>query len=419
MRISKAYTWIPGYHLWIMVFAISLLLLGALTRLSRIGYSGESIENQYLVSKGNNYPPVIAYWICGTKGDREKMLRLLKAVYHPRNQYLLQLDADSSDSEREELLVSVRSERVFRAYENVHVLGKSYTVNQMGPSALAATLHAAALLLKISTDWDWFITLSSSDYPLMSQDDLLHAFTFLPRDLNFVHFTNKTSWIWKEREKVNQIVVDPSLHNPIRKSPLFYAVETRETPDAFTLFEGSPWVILSRAFVEYCVEGWDNFPRKLLMYFSNLAYPLESYFHTVLCNIAEFQNTTVDNDLRYIIWNTAQGAPDVLNMFHYNKMVASGAVFARPFQEGDRVLQKIDKKILKRPPNGLIPGEWCSDNGRKNQSMEASSKEEYLCSTRGNINAVKPGSYGIKLGHFLKKLVSEGRLRSTQCPFTI
>lgn len=40
------------------------------------------------------------------------------------------------------------------------------------------------------------------------------------------------------REKVNQIVVDPSLHNPIRKSPLFYAVETRETPDAFTLFEG-------------------------------------------------------------------------------------------------------------------------------------------------------------------------------------
>lgn len=170
MRISKAFTWISGYHLWIIVLAVCILLLGTLTRLSQIGYSGESIEYQYLVSKGNSHPPVIAYWICGTKGDKEKMLRLLKAVYHPRNQYLLQLDADSLDSEREELLVSVRSERMFRAFENVNVLGKSYTVNQMGPSALAATLHAAALLLKISTDWDWFITLSSSDYPLMSQD---------------------------------------------------------------------------------------------------------------------------------------------------------------------------------------------------------------------------------------------------------
>lgn len=171
--------------------------------------------------------------------------------------------------------------------------------------------------------------------------------------------------------------------------------------------------------MEYCVQGWDNFPRKLLMYFSNVAYPLESYFHTVLCNIAEFQNTTVDNDLRYIIWDTAKGAPDVLNMFHYDKMVASGAVFARPFQEGDRVLHKIDKIILKRPPNGLTPGEWCSDNGRKNQSMETSSTQEYLRSTLGNINAVKPSSYGIKLGQFLKKLVREERLRTTQCPFTV
>nr|POF03207.1 beta-glucuronosyltransferase glcat14c [Quercus suber] len=342
MRISKVHSWIPGYHLWIL-------------------------PPKIIPSKGNGYPPVIAYWIFGTKGESRKMLRLLKAIYHPRNQYLLQLDAESSGHERGELALSIQSEKVFEAFGNVNVVGKSYAVNQMGASALGATLHAAALLLKISTDWDWFITLSASDYPLMTQDDLLHAFTFLPRDLNFVHYTNKTSWIWKERKLSNQIVVDPSLHNQ-KSSPLFYAVETRETPDAFELFGGSPWVILTRAFMEYCIRGWDNSPRKLLMYFSNVAYPLESYFHTVLCNAADFQNTTVDNDL----------------------------------------------SVLNRPPNGLVPGEWCIEKGM-NRSTETSKQHEELCSTWGNINAIKPGSYGIKLGVLLSELAREGTLRTSPC----
>jgi hypothetical protein len=38
---------------------------------------------------------------------------------------------------------------------------------------VASTLHAAAILLKKSKDWDWFINLSSSDYPLVTQDGML------------------------------------------------------------------------------------------------------------------------------------------------------------------------------------------------------------------------------------------------------
>jgi hypothetical protein len=35
---------------------------------------------------------------------------------------------------------------------------------------VANTLHAAAILLREGADWDWFINLSSSDYPLVTQD---------------------------------------------------------------------------------------------------------------------------------------------------------------------------------------------------------------------------------------------------------
>ena len=39
-----------------------------------------------------------------------------------------------------------------------------------GPTMVANTLHAAAILLREGGDWDWFINLSASDYPLVTQD---------------------------------------------------------------------------------------------------------------------------------------------------------------------------------------------------------------------------------------------------------
>ena len=174
--MSKISSWLSGYRPWIVVCATTLVLLGGLSRSNNqdeISVTTSKFQKPVTVRlpyKGYGYPPVLAYWISGTNGDSKKMLRLLKAIYHPRNQYLLQLDAGSSEYERAELTLSVQSESAFQAFGNVIVEGESYAVNRMGSSALAATLHAAALFLKINTDWDWFIPLSASDYPLMTQD---------------------------------------------------------------------------------------------------------------------------------------------------------------------------------------------------------------------------------------------------------
>ncbi|ONI14998.1 hypothetical protein PRUPE_3G020200 [Prunus persica] len=415
MRVSNTFGWFSGCHLWLLAFAACLVLLGALSRSSHKVFSMEGSKYQLSMKtplKGSGYPPVFAYWICGTNGESEKILRLLKAIYHPRNQYLLQLDAGSSDYDRGQLALYVQSEKVFQAFGNVNVVGKSYALNQMGSSALAATLHAAALLLKLSADWDWFITLSASDYPLIPQDDLLHAFTLLPRNTNFIHFTNKTGW--KEQKNMDRIVVDPSLYLQ-ESTPLMYAVENRSMPDAFKIFGGSPWMILTRDFMEYCVKGWDNFPRKLLMYISNVPYPLESYFHTVICSSTEFQNSVVNNDLRYIVWDSnALGESQVLSMSHYDQMLASGAAFARPFQADDPVLNKIDENVLNRSSKGLVPGEWCPDLGIS-KSLENSTAQEELCPAWDNINSVKPGPRGISLRELLPKLAVEGRFTTSHC----
>lgn len=175
-------------------------------------------------------------------------------------------------------------------------------------------------------------------------------------------------------------------------------------------------MILTRAFMEYCVHGWDNLPRKLLMFFSNVAYPLESYFHTVLCNSPEFQNTTVDNNLRYSLWDTDPSESQLLDMSYYDTMLETGAAFARPFGEGDLVLEKIDDLILNRSSNGLVQGEWCS-SPEMNKTTKVSEAEEELCSICGNIDNVKPGLYGIKLKTMLAELVSNREFRASPCQF--
>lgn len=399
--------------LWIGVaaFVVVAVILGAFSRcFLDVNIWGSDQQFEVLTrvpSKGPGRPPVLAYWISGTGGESKKMMRLVKAVYHPRNRYLLHLDAASDASERIGLARSVQSERLFKAFGNVDVVGKTYAVDQTGASAVAAVLHGAAVLLRICQDWDWFITLSASDYPLVTQDDLLHVFTSVPRDLNFIDHTSDLGW--KEAGRFDKIVVDPNLYMS-KTTQIFFATETRKTPDAFKLFTGSPWVMLTRSFLEHCIYSWDNLPRKILMYFSNAPYSIEAYFQTVICNTPEFQNTTVNEDLRFFLWDDPpRPEPIALNQSHYKPMMKSGAAFARPFLQDEAVLDRLDEKVLRRPPNGVARGKWCSGL--------IGSEEDDPCSSWGDIDEVRPGKWAKRMKSLMSHIVSDDRLHLDQCKF--
>ena len=135
------------------------------------GYFVESdIQRSLNVSVVKREAPRFAYLISGTKGDSRRMMRTLEAVYHPRNQYLLHLDLEAPPRERLELANAVKADPIFREVENVRVMSQSNLVTYKGPTMIACTLQAIAILLKESSEWDWFINLSASDYPLMTQD---------------------------------------------------------------------------------------------------------------------------------------------------------------------------------------------------------------------------------------------------------
>lgn len=332
------------------------------------------------------------------------MVRLLLAVYHPRNWYLLHLGADASDQERMELASAINAVPVVRAFGNVDVLGKPTRLTYMGSTHLAATLRAVAILLKVDAGWNWFLELSASDYPLLTQDDLLHVFSSVSRDLNFIDHTSDLGW--KESQRFHPIIVDPSIYLA-RKSQIFHATEKRPTPEDFKLFTGSRWITLSRSFLEYCIMGWDNLPRTLLMYFNNVILAEEGYFHSVICNTPEYMNSTVNSDLRYMIWdNPPKMEPHFLNTSDFDLMIQSGAAFARQFQKDDPVLDMIDEKILKRGRYRAAPGTWCS--GRRSWWMDP-------CSRWGDVNVMKPGPWAKKFEETITNLLDDLSSQTNQC----
>lgn len=357
-----------------------------------------------LVQHGLHYPPAFGYYIFGGRGDKDRIFRLLLAVYHPRNRYLLQLGADASDEERFRLAVALKSVPAIRSFGNVDVIGKPDRFSYMGATHIAATLHAAAVLMKVDPGWDWFIVLSASDYPLVTQDDLSHVFSSIRRDLNFIDHTSDLGW--KEGQRIQPIVVDPGLYLA-RRTQIFHATEKRAIPDAFKIFTGSPWIVLSRSFLEFCLFGWDNLPRTLLMYFNNVMLAEESYFHSVICNSPEFKNTTVNGDLRYMIWDSPpKMEPHFLNTSDYNQMAQSGAAFARQFKNDDPVLDMVDEKILKRGRYRAAPGAWCT--GRRSWWMDP-------CSQWGDVNVLKPGPQAKKFEETITNLLDDLNSQSNQC----
>lgn len=136
------------------------------------GYFIESDLKKSLETNGNSERglPRLAYLISGTKGDSHRMMRTLQAVYHPRNQYILHLDLEAPPRERLELAASVKADPTFHELDNVRVMAQSNLVTYKGPTMIACTLQAISILLKESAEWDWFVNLSASDYPLVTQD---------------------------------------------------------------------------------------------------------------------------------------------------------------------------------------------------------------------------------------------------------
>ncbi|MBA0813059.1 hypothetical protein Gohar_026942, partial [Gossypium harknessii] len=205
-------------------------------------------------------------------------------------------------------------------------------------------------------------------------------------------------------KRLKPIIVDTG-HYLLEKDEIFYVTQKRVLPNSFRLFSGSAFAILTRSFIEFCILGTDNFPRTLLMYLANMPYSFTNYFPTILCN-SKFKSTVINHNLQYVAFNMSSSKKKLSSrdLVEFNAMIQTGDAFATQFKFDDPVLDRIDRKILKRKPGRVVQGGWCL-------GIPAND----TCSVWGDADILRPGKGAKRLERRIVKLLSGDRFRSQQC----
>lgn len=178
----------------------------------------------------------------------------------------------------------------------------------------------------------------------------------------------------------------------------------RTPPDTFRFLTGSPHVILNHNFVEFVILGWENFPRTLLLYFSNTRSSHKAYFQTLACNLMDFSGSVINSNLRFNECGDETCTCNHQNRAScFNAMLDSGAAFAGNFHVKDPALDMIDSVVLKKGRGMVAPGGWCL--GKSWFGMDS-------CSQWGDIDILRPGPTAKKFEKLLLRLIGNSTFQS-------
>ncbi|CAM9458612.1 unnamed protein product [Ectocarpus sp. 13 AM-2016] len=280
--------------------------------------------------------------------ELHKTKRLLKAIYDPNNFYLVHLDRKDKHSIRRDF------EHFIEEWDNVRMLEPALDVSWGGYTITLTAIFGICTMVQWNDEWDFFINLSASDFPLLPQSELTTVLgKYADVGMNFV-----SGEPLNERNRVEVLIDDQGLYREKQSSKAGRPLKVGKarlppSKSMFTVYKGEFWVILHRYFCKYLEASPDNVARSLQAYFSKFRISDESYFQTVLCHPLAPSFLVHPDNLRFVSW------PDVIEG-HYvlhpdpitggtsgnvNVAMNSGALFARKFdtkasQEAYTVLEK-------------------------------------------------------------------------------
>lgn len=307
---------------------------------------------------------MIAYFILVHRYPNQ-FKRLFKAIYDPRNHYLVHVDKKADTDLRKQV------QSFLADFPNSHLL-KSQNVVWGGYSMVEAELRGMKKLLNLSTKWDFFINLSGQDFPLKSQTAIR---SFLKENFgkSFIKIVDQVKMRPNTLNRIQNYFIESDggfLGTPFKRPFL-----TNVTP-----YIGGQWKILSRN----CCEFICSSPKvaKFRKFYRHTLIPDEGFFQTVLMN-TNYTGKIVNDDKRAIIWVPDMGSklrsknftanstksliasgkiklrPKTFTAKDFSSLLASNALFARKFDETVDVtileLLESNLQILKPVLSNKIP----------------------------------------------------------------
>ncbi len=244
--------------------------------------------------------------------------RLFRAIYHPANYYLVHVDKRSGIGLQTEI------QDFLSSFANASLL-KSQSTLWGGYSLVDVELRGIEELLKIGSEWEFFINLSGQDFPLKSQT---HIQDFLSRNIgnDFIRVANQSKIRPDTLSRIENYCIEFSnrILRTFIKRPYLRGV---------TPYIGNQWMIFSRKFCEYicCSPELERFKR----FYRHTFISDEGFFQTVIMNTS-YKATIVNDDKRTIVWvpmGTIKLRPRDFTSKDAEFLLASQGLFARKFDE--------------------------------------------------------------------------------------
>lgn len=245
----------------------------------------------------------IAYLIQIVPATMPHLPRLFSRVYHPSNVYGLHFDVKIPQPQVNNMLIRLKA-AIPNFRTNTHLIPPDVLIYN-GVSMVLNTLSAITFLLQVPNEWDFFINLSGSDYPLTSpylpRELLAYALPYSPQ---FFSFAPRDSWQARFKIRAENIYVDPSLthetHHALpplietsHRNPLFDNV-------SFVPVHAEAWMILSRSFCDFVTISATA--RRMLLSVANMRGSDEFFFSSLAYNDAVFTRSLVPHSFRKVVW---------------------------------------------------------------------------------------------------------------------
>lgn len=251
---------------------------------------------------------------------------------------------EGSNIESQSLLEELKNK------DSVFFLKQSHKVNWGGYETIIVTLMLLKeCLSKVKCD---YISLhGDEDLPIKNKNEIIE-YIKKNKDKEFVNYFEMPVKKWWPDNGLERIeyywFIDEYGFN---KSYVLYEEQKslnmkRKYFSDLKPYGGSQWWTITRECAEFIID-YVNKNTSFCDYYKNTLLPEEGFFQTIVLN-SYFKDRVLNNNLRYIDWNSGPQHPRILNLNDYDKLIYSDRLFARKFDTNvdERIIKKIINRVM-------------------------------------------------------------------------
>jgi hypothetical protein len=282
----------------------------------------------------------IAHIIMAHKNP-EQLSRLIKRLAHPNFDFFVHVD-DKIDISAYEILTSI---------PQVALIKKRTELNWGGNSITVGIINSIDEVLSLQKGYDFINLLSAQDYPLVSSNRISNFFEG-NLGTNFISYAAKGSVWWNEAKGryAKYHFTDFTFKGRYFVERMANLVmPKRKFPMNLSLYGGSKgtwWTITNECAAYLCDTFKGN---KKLNTFLKYCWGTDEFLIQTLIMNSSFKKSTINNNLRYIDWSENNARPKLLLKEDFERLIASGMLFARKFDTDVdvEILDQLDLEINK------------------------------------------------------------------------